>query len=62
MLAHGLETTQVEVPDDMKVFVESQVAAGRYADESEYVRDLIRSRRANVDRLCASLKKAMRAD
>ena len=35
----------------MQAFVEAQVAAGRYANAGDYIRELIRTRQADVDRL-----------
>lgn len=32
----------ISLPDQMKEWVEKQVATGRYADASDYVRDLVR--------------------
>ena len=35
----------VSLPDELKVFVDQQVAANGYASTSEYLRDLIRKQR-----------------
>ncbi len=32
----------VTVPDEMKAWLEKQAATGRYADTSDYIRDLVR--------------------
>lgn len=37
-----MATMNVSLPDAMKDWVESQSASGRYANASDYVRDLIR--------------------
>ncbi len=37
-----MATMNVSLPDPMKTWVEEQVATGRYANASDYVRDLIR--------------------
>lgn len=37
-----MATMNVSLPDPMKEWVESQTATGRYANASDYVRDLIR--------------------
>lgn len=37
-----MATMNVSLPDAMKAWVEEQVASGRYANASDYVRDLIR--------------------
>ncbi len=45
----------ISLPDEMKTFVEGQVATGQYSDVSDYIRDLVRERQAAVDRLRALL-------
>ena len=37
-----MATMNVSLPDAMKLWVEEQAASGRYANTSDYVRDLIR--------------------
>lgn len=37
-----MATMNVSLPDPMKAWVESQASTGRYANASDYVRDLIR--------------------
>ncbi len=37
-----MATMNISLPDEMKSFVEAQVATGRYANVSDYMRDLIR--------------------
>lgn len=37
-----MATMNVSLPDAMKAWVEEQTASGRYANASDYVRDLIR--------------------
>lgn len=37
-----MATMNVSLPDPMKDWVEAQAGAGRYANASDYVRDLIR--------------------
>ena len=41
----------VSLPDELKRYVEAQVATGNYANASDFVRDLIRSRKDSLDRL-----------
>ena len=48
-----MATMNISLPDEMKQFVESQVATGRYANSSDYIRDIIRERQEAVDRLRA---------
>lgn len=37
-----MATMNVSLPDEMKSWVESRAATGRYSNASDYVRDLIR--------------------
>jgi len=37
-----MATMNISLPDKMKAWVEAQTADGRYANASDYVRDLIR--------------------
>lgn len=51
-----MATMNISLPDEMRAFVEAQVATGRYANASDYLRDLIRSRQVDVDRLRALIE------
>jgi antitoxin ParD1/3/4 len=42
-------TMNISLPDPMKNWVEDQARSGRYANSSDYVRDLIRRDRARLD-------------
>lgn len=42
-------TMNISLPDPMKSWVEDQAKTGRYANSSEYVRDLIRRDRARLE-------------
>ena len=42
-------TMNISLPDPMKSWVEEQAKAGRYANSSDYVRDLIRRDRARSE-------------
>ena len=48
-----MATMNISLPDEMKAFVERQVATGQYSNSSDYIRDLIRRRQEGVDRLRA---------
>jgi antitoxin ParD1/3/4 len=37
-----MATMNVSLPDEMKEWVEAQAASGRYANTSDYIRDIIR--------------------
>ena len=42
-------TMNISLPDPMKSWVEDQTRSGRYANSSDYVRDLIRRDRERLD-------------
>lgn len=42
-------TMNISLPDPMKAWVEEQARSGRYANSSDYVRDLIRRDRARQE-------------
>ena len=44
-----MSTMNVSLPDAMKKWVEDQARSGRYANSSDYVRDLIRRDRARAE-------------
>ena len=44
-----MSTMNISLPDPMKTWVEEQTKAGRYANSSDYVRDLIRRDRARSE-------------
>jgi antitoxin ParD1/3/4 len=37
-----MATLNISIPDEMRQWIDSQVASGRYANASDYIRDLIR--------------------
>ena len=39
----AMSSMNISLPDGLKAYVDSQVAEGRYASASEYIRDLIRA-------------------
>lgn len=43
-----MATMNISLPDQMKQWVEEQVATGRYANASDYVRDLVRKDQLHV--------------
>ena len=51
-----MATMNISLPDEMKAFVEGQVATGRYSDPSDYFRGVIRERQRAVDHLRALLE------
>jgi antitoxin ParD1/3/4 len=48
-----MATMNVSLPDPMKEWVEAQTETGRYANASDYVRDLIRRDQERNDRIAA---------
>ena len=57
-----MATMNISLPDQMKQWVEDQVATGRYANASDLMRDVIRQRQdrdAALDELYAELKKGL---
>lgn len=55
-----MATMNISLPDKMKAWVESRTADGRYANASDYVRDLIRKDQERDD-LIGELQAAVRA-
>jgi antitoxin ParD1/3/4 len=53
-------TMNISLPDPMKNWVEDQARTGRYANTSDYVRDLIRRDRARLEAI-AELQAAVDA-
>jgi antitoxin ParD1/3/4 len=56
----AMGTMNISLPDPMKSWVEEQAKSGRYANFSDYVRDLIRRDRARVEAI-AELQSAIDA-
>ncbi|KKJ78289.1 CopG family transcriptional regulator [Kiloniella litopenaei] len=50
-----MATMNVSLPDQMKAWVEDNVQSGRYANASDYVRDLIRQDHLRLEKLRAAL-------
>lgn len=48
-----MATMNVSLPDQMKEWVEAQAETGRYANASDYVRDLIRKDQERTDKIAA---------
>ena len=46
-----MATMNISLPDEMKEWVEEQAATGRFANVSDYVRDVLRRERGVVARL-----------
>lgn len=46
-----MATMNISLPDQMKAWVEAQSADGRYANSSDYVRDLIRREQIKAEKI-----------
>ena len=46
-----MATMNISLPDQMKAWVESRSADGRYSNSSDYVRDLIRADQVRVEKI-----------
>jgi antitoxin ParD1/3/4 len=46
---HPMATLNISLPDEMRQWIDTQVASGRYANASDYIRDLIRSNQSTTD-------------
>ena len=53
-----MSTMNISLPDSMKSWVEDQARSGRYANSSDYVRDLIRRDRVRSEAI-AELQSAI---
>jgi len=51
-----MATMNISLPDQMKAWVEEQVASGRYANTSDFIRDLIRDYQDERERVFAELR------
>lgn len=48
-----MATMNISLPDAMKAWIDEQVASGRYATASDYMRELVRDRLAEREHLAA---------
>ncbi len=48
-----MSTMNISVPDTMKIWVQSQIEKGVYANASDYIRDLIRQDQMRQEKLLA---------
>jgi antitoxin ParD1/3/4 len=51
-----MATMNISLPDEMKAFVEERVESGRYANASDFMRDLVRREMAERDRVFAEIR------
>lgn len=50
-----MATLNISLPDEMRAHIESQVKSGRYANASDFIRDLIRQNQTEVDAIRVAL-------
>ncbi len=48
-----MATMNISLPDQMKEWVEAQTESGRYANSSDFVRDLIRKEQEKAEKIAA---------
>lgn len=46
-----MATMNISMPDELKAFVETRISMGDYQSASDYLRDLIRHDKEEIDRL-----------
>ena len=44
-----MATLNISLPDEMRDWIDSQINSGRYANASDYMRDLIRNNQSSTD-------------
>lgn len=50
-----MSTLNISITDDMRKWVDQQIASGRYANASDYIRDLIRTNQSTTDAIRLAL-------
>ncbi len=48
-------TLNISIPDEMRTWIDNQVESGRYANASDYIRDLIRHNQSEKDAIRVAL-------
>ena len=48
-LENAMATLNISIPDEMRHWIDSQVTSGRYANASDFIRDLIRNNQTTTD-------------
>lgn len=51
-----MATMNISLPDEMRQFIEDQVATGLYSNASDYIRDAVRDRMWSREALLAALE------
>lgn len=50
-----MATLNVSLPDEMRTWIDRQVASGRFANASDYIRDLIRHNQGELESIRLAL-------
>lgn len=50
-----MATLNISIPDEMRAWIDSQVESGRFANASDYIRDLIRRNQTEKDAIRMAL-------
>ncbi len=50
-----MSTLNISITEDMREWVDQQIASGRYANASDYIRDLIRTNQSTTDAIRLAL-------
>lgn len=50
-----MSTLNIVIPDEMREWVDKQIASGRYANASDYIRDLIRDNQTTSEAIKLAL-------
>ena len=50
-----MATLNVSLPDEMRTWIDRQVASGRFANASDYIRDLIRHNQGELEAIRLAL-------
>lgn len=50
-----MSTLNISITEDMRQWVDQQIASGRYANASDYIRDLIRTNQSTTDAIRLAL-------
>lgn len=56
-----MATLNISLPDEMRALVDAQVASGRYANASDYIRDLIRRNQSEKEAIELALLQGERS-
>lgn len=50
-----MATLNISIPDEMRTWIDMQVKSGRFANASDYIRDLIRHNQSETDAIRLAL-------